>query len=231
MAAAKHKGKKASVEGTPDHFKKILEGPCPNHAYKDCGLVKKVLSRGPKQKDGKKKPDPLEDTAEEKEDAFPQETGCLMIFGGPTAYDSKHRQKPEHREVYAAKPATSAFLRWSRSPITFDRSDHPNNIPYPGQYPLVVDPIVDKKRLSKVLMDGGSGLNIMYIETLNAMGVDRARVRPTRAPFHGIVSGKQAKHLRQIDLPITFGDKSNFRTETLTFEVVGFHGTYHAILG
>jgi hypothetical protein len=24
---------------------------------------------------------------------------------------------------------------------------------------------------------------------------------------------------------------ANFRTETLTFEVVGFHGTYHAILG
>jgi hypothetical protein len=71
----------------------------------------------------------------------------------------------------------------------------------------------------------------MYIETLNAMGVDRARVWPTGAPFHGIVLGKQAKLLGQIDLPVTFGDKSNFRTETLTFEVVGFHRTYHAILG
>jgi hypothetical protein len=27
------------------------------------------------------------------------------------------------------------------------------------------------------------------------------------------------------------GDVQNFRTETLTFEVVGFSGTYHAILG
>ena len=35
----------------------------------------------------------------------------------------------------------------------------------------------------------------------------------------------------QIDLPITFRDLSNYRMETLTFEVVGFHGTYHAILG
>jgi hypothetical protein len=43
--------------------------------------------------------------------------------------------------------------------------------------------------------------------------------------------GKHAKHLGQIDLPITFGDKSNFRTETLTFEVAGFHRTYHPILG
>jgi hypothetical protein len=80
-------------------------------------------------------------------------------------------------------------------------------------------------------MDGGSGLNIMYIEMLDAMGIYRSRIRPTGVPFHGIVPGKQDKPLEQIDLPITFGDKSNFRTETLTFEVVGFHGTYHTILG
>ena len=37
--------------------------------------------------------------------------------------------------------------------------------------------------------------------------------------------------LGQIDLPVTFGDRSNYRTETLTFDVVGFLGTFHAILG
>jgi hypothetical protein len=35
----------------------------------------------------------------------------------------------------------------------------------------------------------------------------------------------------QIDLPITFDDPFSYRTETLTFEVVRFCGTYHAILG
>ncbi|XP_066318374.1 uncharacterized protein [Miscanthus floridulus] len=35
----------------------------------------------------------------------------------------------------------------------------------------------------------------------------------------------------QIDLPVTFGDPFNYRMETLTFEVVGFPGTFHAILG
>jgi hypothetical protein len=34
-----------------------------------------------------------------------------------------------------------------------------------------------------------------------------------------------------LDLSVTIGDPSNYRTETLTFEVVGFHGSYHAILG
>ncbi|XP_066375042.1 uncharacterized protein [Miscanthus floridulus] len=43
--------------------------------------------------------------------------------------------------------------------------------------------------------------------------------------------GKQAIPLGQIDLPVTFRDPANYRIETLTFEVVGFHKTYHAILG
>ena len=95
----------------------------------------------------------------------------------------------------------------------------------------MVDLIVDPKRLTKVLMDGGSSLNIMYAKTLDEMGVDRTCLRPTRAPFHGIVPGKQAMPLGKIDLPVTFGDQFNYRTKILTFEVVGFPGTFHAILG
>jgi hypothetical protein len=34
-----------------------------------------------------------------------------------------------------------------------------------------------------------------------------------------------------LDLSVTFGDPSNFRKETLNFEVVGFHSTYHVMLG
>ena len=37
--------------------------------------------------------------------------------------------------------------------------------------------------------------------------------------------------LGQIDLPVTFGDQFNYRTETLTFDVVGFPPAFHAILG
>ena len=147
------------------------------------------------------------------------------------AYDSRRHQKVARREVYTTGPATPAFLRWSESTITFDQTDHPDAVPHPRTYPLVVDPIVGPKRLTKVLMDGGSSLNIMYAETLNAMGIDRACIRPTEVPFHGIVPRKQAMPLGQIDLPVTFGGPSSYRTETLTFEVVGFHGTYHAILG
>jgi hypothetical protein len=120
MAAAKRNGK-APVEGTPDHFEKLLEGPCPNaylvkHLYKDCSLMKRFLSGGSKRGDQKRKPDPPEDDTKEKEGAFLEMMGYLMIFGGTTAYDSKRRQKLSRCEVYATELATPAFLRWSRSP-------------------------------------------------------------------------------------------------------------------
>ena len=51
------------------------------------------------------------------------------------------------------------------------------------------------------------------------------------SPFHGLIPRMQAYPLRQIDLHITFGDCANFHSEVLTFEVVDFLGSYHAILG
>jgi hypothetical protein len=50
-------------------------------------------------------------------------------------------------------------------------------------------------------------------------------------PFHGVAPGKRVQPLRQIDLPVWFGTPDNFHKETLTFEVVGFRGAHHAILG
>ncbi|XP_066385201.1 uncharacterized protein [Miscanthus floridulus] len=82
-----------------------------------------------------------------------------------------------------------------------------------------------------VLVDGGSGLNIMYTKTLDEMGVDRTNLHPIRVPFHGIVPGRLAVPLGQINLPVAFGDQSNYRTETLTFNKVGFPETFLAILG
>ncbi|XP_039827508.1 uncharacterized protein LOC120689266 [Panicum virgatum] len=86
-------------------------------------------------------------------------------------------------------------------------------------------------RLSKVLMHGGSSLNILYVNTLEAMGIPRACLRESLFPFYGILPGMKAYLVGNIDLPVTFGSKSNSRTEALTFEVVDWKGVYHAILG
>jgi hypothetical protein len=104
-------------------------------------------------------------------------------------------------------------------------------VPSPGKYPLVVDPVIGNVRLTKVLIDGGSSINIIYAKTLGLLQINLSTIRAGAAPFHGIIPGKRVQPLGQLDLPVCFGAPSNFRRETLTFEVVGFRGTYHAVLG
>jgi hypothetical protein len=144
---------------------------------------------------------------------------------------SARHHKQERREVCSVKVAAPVYQDWSDKPITFNQGDHPDYVSSPGRYPLVVDPVIGNARLTKVLMDGGSSLNIIYAKTLGLLGIDLSMIRASAAPFHGIILGKHVLPLGQLDLPVCFGTRSNFRREILTFEVVGFGGTYHAVLG
>ena len=52
MDMADRKGGQKPAEGTPNHFEKLLKGPCPKHSfliehlYKDCGLLRRFLFGG-----------------------------------------------------------------------------------------------------------------------------------------------------------------------------------------
>jgi hypothetical protein len=155
----------------------------------------------------------------------------FLIFGGLTVDISNSQRKRERHEVLAAEKAPPSFLDWSEDAITFSSEDHPNRIPNLGQYPLVVDLVIGNAQFSMVLMDGGSSLNILYAHTLRLLGIGLDQLRPSTTSFHGVASGKRVQPLGQIDLPVWFGTPDNFCKEMLTFEVVGFRGTYHAILG
>jgi hypothetical protein len=167
----------------------------------------------------------------DKEEEFPEVHNCFMIYGGHVVNASARHRKQERREVCSMKVAVPVYLDWSDKPITFDQGDHPDCVPSPERYPLFVDPVIDNARLTKVRMDEGSNLNIIYAETLGLLGIDLSMIRAGAAPFHGIVPGKRVLPLGQLHLPVCFGTPSNFRKETLTFKVVGFRGTYHAVLG
>ena len=48
---------------------------------------------------------------------------------------------------------------------------------------MVLDPIVDGFHLTRVLMDGGSSLNLLYQDTVRKMGIDPSRIKPTKRPL------------------------------------------------
>jgi hypothetical protein len=86
--------------------------------------------------------------------------------------------------------------------------------------------------VTKVLIDGEAGLNIIFLETLRKTGLDFAGlITPIGVTLYGIVPSKAAMLLKQITLPGTFGTQTNYRTEFIPFEVADFETSYHAILG
>jgi hypothetical protein len=77
--------------------------------------------------------------------------------------------------------------------------------------------------ITKVLIDGGAGLNIIFSDTLRKMGLKLAgKITPTSVPFYGIVPGKATMPLGQITRPVTFGAPTNYHTEFIKFEVADF---------
>ena len=75
----------------------------------------------------------------------------------------------------------------------------------------MVDPVVEGTRLTKVLMDGGSSLNILYADTLKGMGIPMSRLSTSNMSFHGVIPGKKAEALGKIALEVAFGDDHDSR--------------------
>jgi hypothetical protein len=227
VAAAEHRNPRKPTGGA-NAFDKMLKKTCPyhkgpvKHTLEECDMLRRYFNKvGPSAEGGKDQGNNKK--GGDKEEEFPEVHNCFMIYDGQVVNASARHRKLERREVCSVKVATPVYLDWSDKPITFDQGDHPDYVPSLGRYPLVVDPVISNVRLSKVLMDGGSSLNIIYTETLGLLGVNLSTIR--------IVPGKRVQPLGQLDLPVCFGTPSNFRKESLTFEVVGFRGTYHAVLG
>jgi hypothetical protein len=55
-----------------------------------------------------------------------------------------------------------------------------------GHCPLVLDPTIAGMTVTKVLINGGAKLNIIFLETLRKMGLEFTRmITPTSIPFTG----------------------------------------------
>ena len=96
---------------------------------------------------------------------------------------------------------------------------------------MVLDPIIDRFHLTRVLMDGGSSLNLLYQDTMRKMGIDAARIKPTKTTFKGAIPGVEACFTGSITLEVVFGSPDNFRSEELIFDIAPFRSGYHALLG
>jgi hypothetical protein len=164
--------------------------------------------------------------------AFPRvDREVNVIFGGHGSQENRRQQKLNDQQVLAATTSAPTRYWWSEHAITFNRADQWLNFDHPGKYPLLVDPVIRESRVKKVLVDGGSTINVTFPQTLLALGVALKDLPESDTPFFGIVSTEGEYPLRHIYMLVTFGTLENYRTKFLRLEVAHFDCGYNAIIG
>jgi len=83
----------------------------------------------------------------------------------------------------------------------------------------------------KVLVDGGSALNLLLSGALKELGLGITDLTHSDSSFWGVVPSRASKLLGEITLPVQFSTASNYRVKHINFYVADFNTAYHAILG
>ena len=94
---------------------------------------------------------------------------------------------------------------------------------------MLCTPTICQVAVTRTLIDGGAGLNVLSVETFDLLRIPQERLRPSQ-PFVGIGGGASSS-LAQIRIPVTFGTYNNFRTELVDFDIALIGLPYNAILG
>ena len=114
--------------------------------------------------------------------------------------------------------------QWSHMPIVFSEEDV-NLLSFPHTDALVIEANIQGWTIGKILVDTGSSADIIFSSTF-----DRNLLQPADIPLIGF-GGKRVNALGKITLLVSFGDLSNPRTESITFDVVEMNYPYNAIFG
>ena len=95
--------------------------------------------------------------------------------------------------------------------------------------PMLCCPVISNVQVTRTLIDGVAGLNVLSIETFNNLQVPYDQLLPTKL-FSGVTDGSTVL-IGQVRLPVTVGQRNNYRTELIDFDVAHICLPYNAILG
>ena len=152
------------------------------------------------------------------------------ILGRSQAPASQCIFKQFAREVNAVLPKLEAMrpLSWSACAIVFSSADQLKCAATAGVLPMLCSPVISNVLVTKTLIDGGAGLNVLSVETFNNLQVPYSQLQPTK-PFSGVTDGSTVP-IGQVRLPVTFGARDNYHTELIDFDVAHIRLPYIATL-
>jgi hypothetical protein len=209
VAATEHRDLRKPPGGA-NLFDKMLKESCPYHqgpvkqTLEECVMLRRYFHKaGPPAEGGRGHDNDKKEG--NKAEEFPEVHDCFMIYGGQVANASARHRKQERREVSSVKVAALVYLDWSDKPITFDQGDHPDRVPSPGKYPLVVDPVISNVRLTKVLRDRATTSTSSTPRPSDSCRSICPRSGPVRRPFMGSSPGSASSPLDNSICPSASG--------------------------
>ncbi|VFQ63982.1 unnamed protein product [Cuscuta campestris] len=174
----------------------------------------------------------LEDEEEDSEPAPHRQKrhhGCNFIIGGNTGGDSAISRKKWANATMVNKVLVPEGKKLKTEPIVFSNADLPETgVPHRDALVITID-IMDLL-IHKTLVDTGSSVNIMYMDTYKALGLTRDELSPIKTPLTGF-TGDSIEPEGVITLPVEIGDTKATRKLDMEFVVVGIISSTNIILG
>ena len=92
----------------------------------------------------------------------------------------------------------------------------------------MVSPTIRNLKVTKVLVDGGAGLNLISPVVIKRLQIPDGDLEETDT-FQGVNPGR-SQPKGKVTLPVTFGGELNYRTERIVFDVAEIPLSYNGIL-
>ncbi|XP_074578608.1 uncharacterized protein LOC141835080 [Curcuma longa] len=151
----------------------------------------------------------------------------LMITGGATDGDSNRARKTYSRQLEVCSVTESS--QSTGSIIGFGPQDL-EGVETPHDDALVIKATIANYEISRVFVDTGSSVNIIFMSAFKQMQIDMDDLEPMATSLYGF-TGNEVHPLGQIRLAISLGKEPARRTRYCFFTIVDASSSYNVILG
>jgi hypothetical protein len=100
------------------------------------------------------------------------------IFGGKVSLLKRACLNVDNAGGLISDPKLPA---WSHRQVSFSRQDRWAAILEPGRFPLILDPYINSIHFERVLMDGGSSIDILFRSSLPTLKLTKTDLKPYEA--------------------------------------------------
>jgi hypothetical protein len=101
-------------------------------------------------------------------------------------------------------------------------------ISFPHTNAMVIITHIDKRDVTRVLVDTGSQVEILFLSAFEQMGFDRKQLKEASKPLYSF-GGRKIMPIGSVSLLVSFTSLHNTRTEDITFDVVEMNYPYNAM--